>query len=64
MSIATADSFENHATIRASRRTNRLAIFTGIALAAAALAPFAVAAFGIARGGIEPYMVLAALVLG
>jgi hypothetical protein len=64
MSIATADSFENHAAIRTLRRTNRLAVFTAIALAAAALAPFAVAAFGIARGGIEPYMVLAALVLG
>lgn len=64
MSIAAAQTFENGISLRAVRKPGKTAFVAGAILTAATLVPFAVAAFGIARGGIEPYIFLAALVLG
>ena len=64
MSIANTQTFENGVILRTGRKPGKVAIFATVALAAIALIPVATAAFGIARGGVEPYIVLAALVLG
>jgi hypothetical protein len=64
MSLATALTLQSSPALRAPRKMNRSMMICGLGLTLAAITPFAIAAFGIARGGIEPYMVLAALVLG
>ena len=54
MSIAAAINSAGSTTLR----------FAFLALGFAALTPVAVAGYGITRGGVETYMVLAALLLG
>lgn len=64
MSLAIAHNVESEISLRSTGKTGRFALVAGLIATLVALAPFAVAAFGIARGGIEPYIVLAALALG
>ncbi len=63
MSNSSAQTFENH-SLGNSRMPGVMGVIAAASLAIAALIPVAIAAFGIARGGIEAYIVLAALVLG
>ena len=57
-----AIQFDTQILTHRPRRSGRALI--GFGLAMAAIAPLAVVAFGLLRGGVEPYIVLAALVLG
>ena len=50
--------------LRNTAKGGKIGLIIGAALAAIGLIPVAVAAAGILRGGVEPYMVLAALILG
>ena len=64
MSIATANTFDTAITLRAPRKAGKTGLVIGLGLTAFALIPLAIAAFGISRGGLEAYMVLAAVMLG
>lgn len=62
ISIVAIDSRSLRRNGKAVGSLRHLAI--GLVVGAAALAPIAVAIAGVLRGGIEPYIVLAALMLG
>ena len=64
MRIATTEGFSFSIALRAPRKPVSYALVAVLILSSLALVPVVIAAFGIARGGVEPYMVLAALMLG
>lgn len=55
-------TIENVSPLRNARFSGKTVIALGLTILA--LAPLAVVGFGLLRGGVEPYIVLAALVLG
>ncbi len=63
MDNSSTQTFQTH-LIGASRTLGVMGVIAAASLALAVLIPVAIAAFGLARGGVEPYLVLAALVLG
>ncbi len=54
------DGFETSAKLRSSRKPG----FAALIITGLALAPCALVAIGLLRGGVEPYMILAAWLLG
>ncbi len=64
MSIAAHFETERSFNYRRGGKVSPLVRAAGVSLTLLAILPFAVAAIGILRHGFEPYMVLAALLLG